>query len=102
MFGKYSAFYGEFSTGDKLYHGTHVLPDHDIGCHPGLASVSPGSIQIRKVPFAGFLYSGRGEPREGPRERRLTGVAAVGDALPGPSAPSSYRPMSCYVLPACP
>ena len=48
---------------DKLYHGTHVLPDHDIGCHPGLASVPPGSIQIRKVPFPGFLYSERGEPR---------------------------------------
>lgn len=85
-----------------MHHATYILPDHDIGCYPCLASMPPGSIQVCKVPFAGFVYSERGEHEQGPRERRLTDVAAVGDESPGPSTPSLYRPMSCYVLPAGP
>lgn len=62
----------------------------------------PGSIQICKVAFAGFVYSGGDKHKQQRHERALTGAVVVGDASPGPSAPSSYRPMSCYVLPAGP
>lgn len=81
-----------------MHPATHILPDHDIRCHPCLASMPPGSIQICKVPFAGFIYSGSDEHKQRLRENKPTDVVVVGDEFPGPSAPSSYHPMSCYVL----
>ena len=85
-----------------MHRDTHIFPDHDIGCYPCLATMPPGSIQICKVAFAGFVYSGRDEHKQARHEKTLTDAVAVGDASPGPSAHSSYRPMSCYALPAGP